>query len=242
MERRLTGSDGGPGRVVVGVDGSECSKDALRWAPRQAELTGAALDVIAASQFPAFYGWTSAELVGPDFARFAGQALTDTVDEAFGADVPAWLRSRVVEGHAGQVLVEASAGAELLVVATAATGGFTVCSSARSAPTVFITRTARSPSSGLSVTARSHRHQALQKLTTWAVPPPSWAHLGMSLCKHPGHLRCHTGGQLWSRRLCPLDCRMVRGIPRFPAEAERGFRWLRRSAGAWWGLGGDGIS
>jgi Universal stress protein family len=62
MEGRLTGSGGGPGRIVVGVDGSECSKRALRWAARQAELTGAILDVIAASQFPVFYGWTSADL------------------------------------------------------------------------------------------------------------------------------------------------------------------------------------
>ena len=82
MEGRLTGSGGGPGRIVVGVDGSECSKDALRWAARQAEMTGATLDVIVASQFPVFYGWTSADLAGPDFARFAEQALTDTVEEA----------------------------------------------------------------------------------------------------------------------------------------------------------------
>ena len=119
----MTGSGGGPGRIVVGVDGSERSNDALRWAARQAELTGATLDVIAASQFPAFYGWTSADLVGPDFARFAEQALTDTVAEVFSADSPAWLRSRVVEGHAGQVLVEASAGAELLVVGNRGYGG-----------------------------------------------------------------------------------------------------------------------
>jgi nucleotide-binding universal stress UspA family protein len=124
MEGRLTGSGGGPGRIVVGVDGSERSRDALRWAARQAELTRATLDVIAASQFPAFYGWTPADLVGPDFARFAEQALTDTVGAVFGADGPAWLRSRVVEGHAGQVLVEASAGAELLVVGNRGYGGF----------------------------------------------------------------------------------------------------------------------
>jgi hypothetical protein len=37
-----------------------------------------------AGQFPAFYGWTSADLVGPDFAGFAEQALTDTVYEVFG--------------------------------------------------------------------------------------------------------------------------------------------------------------
>jgi nucleotide-binding universal stress UspA family protein len=121
---RLTGSGGGQGRIVVGVDGSECSKHALRWAARQAELTGAILDVIAASQFPVFYGWTSADLAGPDFARFAEQALTDTVHEVFGPDRPAWLRTRVVEGHAGQVLVEKSAGAELLVVGNRGYGGF----------------------------------------------------------------------------------------------------------------------
>jgi len=120
----MTGSAGGPGRIVVGVDGSERSKQALRWAARQAELTGATLDIIAASKFPAFYGWTSADLVEPGFARFAEQALTDTVDEVFGADRPAWLRSQVVEGHAGQVLVEASVGAELLVVGNRGYGGF----------------------------------------------------------------------------------------------------------------------
>jgi len=87
-------------------------------------------------------------------------------------DRPAWLRTRVVEGHAGQVLVEASAGAELLVVGNRGYGGFTVCCSVRSALTAFITHTARSPSSGPPVTAQSHRHQALQNLTTWAVLSP----------------------------------------------------------------------
>ena len=71
-----------------------------------------------------FYGWTSADLAGPDFARFAEQALTDTVEEVFGPDRPAWLRTRVVEGHAGQVLVEASAGAGLLVVGNRGYGAF----------------------------------------------------------------------------------------------------------------------
>jgi nucleotide-binding universal stress UspA family protein len=124
MEGRLTRSGGGSGRIVVGVDGSEYSKDALRWAAGQAEVTGATLDVVAASPWPMFYGWTSADLAGPDFARFAEQALTDTVDAVFGPDRPAWLRTRVVEGHAGKVLVEASAGAELLVVGNRGYGGF----------------------------------------------------------------------------------------------------------------------
>jgi hypothetical protein len=34
------------GTIVVGVDGSDSSKDALRWAAHQAELTGASLKVV----------------------------------------------------------------------------------------------------------------------------------------------------------------------------------------------------
>ena len=77
-----------------------------------------------ASEFPVFYGWASADSRGLDFARFAEQALAQTVDEVFGPDHPGWLRTRVVEGHAAQVLVEASAGADLLVVGSRGYGGF----------------------------------------------------------------------------------------------------------------------
>ena len=39
-------------RVVVGVDGSESSLAALRWAVRQAELTGAPLEIVSAWEWP----------------------------------------------------------------------------------------------------------------------------------------------------------------------------------------------
>ena len=50
--------------------------------------------------------------------------LTGTLGEVFGAAFPAGLRTRVVEGHPAQVLVEASQGAELLVVGGRGYGGF----------------------------------------------------------------------------------------------------------------------
>jgi len=120
----MTGSgDDGQARIVVGIDGSECSKEALRWAARQAKFTGAALEVVIGWQYPVFYGWAP----GPqdfDFGAAAGQALTEALDEVFGKDRPARLRTRVVEGHAAQVLVEASAGADLLVVGSRGHSGF----------------------------------------------------------------------------------------------------------------------
>jgi len=40
---RAVGGGSGGGRIVVGIDGSDASLDALAWAARQAELTGGTL-------------------------------------------------------------------------------------------------------------------------------------------------------------------------------------------------------
>src|ERR1700677_387498 len=112
-------------RIVVGVDGSEGSKAALQWAARQAKLTGASLDAVAAWDFPATYGWVPVPPQDLDFASFAEKSLTDTISEVFGTDAPPSLQRKVVQGHPAYVLVEASKGAELLVVGSRGFGGFT---------------------------------------------------------------------------------------------------------------------
>jgi nucleotide-binding universal stress UspA family protein len=112
-------------RIVVGVDGSEGSRQALRWAARQAGLTGAVLDAVIAWEYPALYGWAP---IGPeevDFANFAQQALSQAIEEVLGPEQPSWLRARVLQGHAAQVLVDASEGAELLVVGSRGYAAFT---------------------------------------------------------------------------------------------------------------------
>jgi nucleotide-binding universal stress UspA family protein len=114
----------GPGIIVVGVDGSDNSKDALRWAGRHAELTGATLEAIITWEIPAFSGWGPADAEDLEFPRFAEEALNQAVDEVFGPDHPAWLQTRIVAGHPAQVLVEASAHADLLVVGSRGYGGF----------------------------------------------------------------------------------------------------------------------
>lgn len=111
-------------RIVVGVDGSAGSKQALGWAARQAGLTGAVLEVITAWDYPATYGWVPAPPEDYALADFAEKALSETIAEVLGADAPASLRRRVVRGHPAQVLVEASEGAELLVVGSRGYGGF----------------------------------------------------------------------------------------------------------------------
>lgn len=114
----------GPARIVVGIDGSDNAKQALRWAAKQAGYTGASLDVVAAWEYPVTYGWVAVPNEDWDLAGYAKKAADEAVADVFGGDVPASVSTRVIQGHAAEVLVEASKGAELLVVGSRGYGGF----------------------------------------------------------------------------------------------------------------------
>ena len=103
-----------PGRIVVGVDGSPCCIDALRWADRQARLTGAAVEAVMSWDYPLSYGMEFGVL-DVDWAANAESALRTALREAFGPDTGA-ITSRVVRGRPAEVLVAAAVGADLLVV------------------------------------------------------------------------------------------------------------------------------
>ena len=53
------GPDAGEGRIVVGVDGSAHSEQALRWGAHFAAILGARLEAVIAWEFPSSYGWAS---------------------------------------------------------------------------------------------------------------------------------------------------------------------------------------
>ena len=115
-------------RIVVGVDGSVPSIDALRWAIRQAELTGGTLDAVLAWQYPVAIGglgWVPATGLGDvDYAALAAQALTEAIDKV---EIPdqVHVRQVVVEGNATQALLDSAKDADLLVVGNRGHGGFT---------------------------------------------------------------------------------------------------------------------
>jgi nucleotide-binding universal stress UspA family protein len=111
-------------RVVVGVDGSKESMQALRWAAGTAASTGARIEAVAAWELPATLGWTAAPQEW-DPARDARTVLTNTVDEVFGTDRPTDLQLTVRQGGAARVLLEESEGALMLVVGSRGHGGFT---------------------------------------------------------------------------------------------------------------------
>jgi nucleotide-binding universal stress UspA family protein len=117
------GPGGGAGRIVVGVDGSQPSQQALRWGAHLAATFGAGLDAVTAWEFPATYGWGS---VPSDWdpAQDMRKVLDDTMQDVFGDQPPAGLRRLVYEGGAAQVLLDASQGAIMVVVGSRGHGGF----------------------------------------------------------------------------------------------------------------------
>ncbi|MEU5714675.1 universal stress protein [Streptomyces sp. NPDC020403] len=111
-------------RVVVGVDGSDASREALRWAARHAELTGAVVEAVCAWDTPSEIGWAGpATEAGFDLER-ARLRYAEGLREVFGDSEPTEVRQMMVQGDPSEVLVRASEGAELLVVGNRGRGGF----------------------------------------------------------------------------------------------------------------------
>jgi nucleotide-binding universal stress UspA family protein len=115
-------------RVVVGVDGSPSSKAALAWAVRQAEETHASVEAVIAWHYPAMVAGVPFAPVGPledgGYGDFAARVLSDAVSETVAPHGPVEVSSTVREGNAARVLLDASGGADLLVVGSRGHGGF----------------------------------------------------------------------------------------------------------------------
>lgn len=109
--------------IVVGVDGSACSVEALRLAGRLAPALGAKIHAVTCWEYPVIYtGYTPLGLGG--YEQEAAQALSRSLESAFAGNVPAGLQKTVIEGSAAGVLVDASRNARMLVLGRRGHGGF----------------------------------------------------------------------------------------------------------------------
>jgi nucleotide-binding universal stress UspA family protein len=115
--------------IVVGVDGSASSLEALDWAVKHAALEHAALTVIAVHEVAAS-AWTGNPIVYPEDKpgeQQAQQAAQEAVNKAIsdnGGAAPDSVTVRGVSGTAAQLLIEASGSADLVVVGSRGAGGF----------------------------------------------------------------------------------------------------------------------
>jgi nucleotide-binding universal stress UspA family protein len=111
---------------VVGVDGSETSIEALRFALDEARLRSARVRAVCAWHVPpAAYGDGTAptveEIAG--YERAAEQAVHDALASAGAAEAGVPVETRVVHEWPGQALVTEAEHAELLVVGSRGLGG-----------------------------------------------------------------------------------------------------------------------
>ena len=113
--------------IVVGVDGSEESKEALRFAIDEAHLRKATVRAIHVWTYPVIF---AGEFVPPDLVDAnslrdtAQKALDDTVAEVAGENPEAYIERVVAHGSVAHALVDAAREADLLVVGSRGHGGF----------------------------------------------------------------------------------------------------------------------
>jgi nucleotide-binding universal stress UspA family protein len=107
-------------RIVVGVDGSACADRALEFAAHEAARWGALLHVVSAYEVPPDAGW----VVVPQgaFEDGAIASVVSAVARANELEPDVVTKGEHMHGLAGNVLVEASKGAALLVVGTRGRG------------------------------------------------------------------------------------------------------------------------
>ncbi|MEV1128564.1 universal stress protein [Agromyces sp. NPDC049794] len=110
--------------MIVGVDGSEPSISALRYAADLAPKLGLRVRALAVWNYPSFmYGgfypqldWTPEE--------DAERVVAKVAEEVFGTETPEWFATRTRQGRPAEVLIDESNHAEMIVVGSRGHGGF----------------------------------------------------------------------------------------------------------------------
>lgn len=103
--------------IVVGVDGSDPSKDALRWAAGQAELTGNALEVVMVWD-ESTEAFAQAETVpaGLNLGEFKQHTIDDAIRQVLGQHLAIKVTTTMAEGSPAAALLNAAKSADMLVV------------------------------------------------------------------------------------------------------------------------------
>jgi nucleotide-binding universal stress UspA family protein len=112
------------GRIVVGLDGSQHSIAALRWAVEEARLRSAEVVALCAWEFP--HDLNPVTMLTTRAEPFREEAAAVFERSIAAVDPGAvTVTCTIIEGAAALRLVEASATADLVVVGSRGRGGFT---------------------------------------------------------------------------------------------------------------------
>ena len=111
--------------IVVGVDGSAQSQNALEWALNESALRKSALTVVAVTPAAAsIWGITGQFDPSEEIQEKVQHAAQEIVDKAVARHGGQSVTVRIVSGVPADELIKASEGADLLVVGARGVGGF----------------------------------------------------------------------------------------------------------------------
>lgn len=110
--------------IVVGIDGSEHSKSALRWAAKLAPLLNCTIFAVSIWQYPLMVGVEGMVTYEWEPDKEAQRVLDTTIDQVFGSHVPDGLSREIKQGNTTTELSELSKNATMLIVGKRGLGGF----------------------------------------------------------------------------------------------------------------------
>jgi len=109
-------------RILVGVDGSRSSIDALRYAARIASAFDAPLEVVTSWYYPPYMDYTVVTEWSPE--EEAQLILQQAVEDAFGSAPPEGMKRTLYPGPPARTLIKLSETAGMLVLGSRGHGGF----------------------------------------------------------------------------------------------------------------------
>ena len=113
------------GVVVVGVDGSDASMDALRFAADEARLRGIPIRVVCGWSPPVTGKWPAGVMLDPEPFERAARETIDAMMTAVGSEFGGIeVESVVAVGGGANAVLEQCSDAELVVVGSRGRGGF----------------------------------------------------------------------------------------------------------------------
>jgi nucleotide-binding universal stress UspA family protein len=114
--------------ILVGVDGSAHSKDALEWAAKEAALRHTSLTVLTVRQAVADVWGSTSHYQGDesliDKARVAAQAEADSVLSTLGDGRPESVTVKATQGIPAEEILNEGADADMIVLGSRGGGGF----------------------------------------------------------------------------------------------------------------------
>jgi nucleotide-binding universal stress UspA family protein len=114
--------------ILVGIDGSAHSKDALEWAAKEAALRHTSLTVLTVRQAVADVWGSTSHYLGDESliekARVAAQAETDSVLSTLGDGRPESVTVKATQGIPAEEILNEGADADMIVLGSRGGGGF----------------------------------------------------------------------------------------------------------------------